>query len=102
MRVHGVHLLVFTSCNNLLSLSYIFPPLLPLSLLFSPSGLSVAPFLSFEWSLPSESGQYELLMEQQPRSHHRAHYETEGSRGAVKTPKGGHPEVQVALHYATL
>ncbi|AWP02483.1 putative nuclear factor of activated T-cells cytoplasmic 2-like [Scophthalmus maximus] len=65
------------------------------------SGLSVAPFLSFEWSLPSESGQYELLMEQQPRSHHRAHYETEGSRGAVKTPKGGHPEVQLRGYQGT-
>ena len=31
----------------------------------------------------------------QPKSHHRAHYETEGSRGAVKAPSGGHPVVQV-------
>lgn len=61
----------------------------------SLSGLSVAPLPSLEWGLPSQSGQYELLIQQQPRSHHRAHYETEGSRGAVKTPNGGHPEVQV-------
>uniref|UniRef100_A0A3Q0S484 RHD domain-containing protein n=1 Tax=Amphilophus citrinellus TaxID=61819 RepID=A0A3Q0S484_AMPCI len=58
-------------------------------------GLPLAPLPSLEWSLPSQSGQYELLIQQQPRSHHRAHYETEGSRGAVKTPNGGHPEVQV-------
>ncbi|XP_044206090.1 nuclear factor of activated T-cells, cytoplasmic 2-like [Thunnus albacares] len=59
------------------------------------SALSVTPFPSLEWPLPSQSGQYELLIQQQPRSHHRAHYETEGSRGAVKTPNGGHPEVQL-------
>lgn len=55
----------------------------------------MAPLPSLEWSLPSQSGQYELQIQHQPRSHHRAQYETEGSRGAVKTPKGGHPEVQV-------
>lgn len=61
----------------------------------SSSGLALATLPSLEWSFPSEMGQYELLIQQQPRSHHRAHYETEGSRGAVKTPNGGHPEVQV-------
>ncbi|XP_005807618.2 nuclear factor of activated T-cells, cytoplasmic 2 [Xiphophorus maculatus] len=65
------------------------------------SGLSVAPLPSLEWSLPSQSGQYELLIQQQPRSHHRAHYETEGSRGAVKTPNGGHPEVQLRGYQGT-
>lgn len=60
-----------------------------------PSALSMAPLPSLEWPLPSQSGPYDLLIQQQPRSHHRAQYETEGSRGAVKTPKGGHPEVQV-------
>lgn len=59
------------------------------------SGLPLASFPSLEWPIPSKSGQYELFIQQQPRSHHRAHYETEGSRGAVKTPNGGHPEVQV-------
>lgn len=59
------------------------------------SSIPVAPLPSLEWALPSQSGQYELLIQQQPRSHHRAHYETEGSRGAVKTPIGGHPEVQL-------
>ncbi|XP_038149093.1 nuclear factor of activated T-cells, cytoplasmic 2-like [Cyprinodon tularosa] len=65
------------------------------------SGLSVAPLPSLEWALPSQSGQYELLIQQQPRSHHRAHYETEGSRGAVKTPNGGHPEVQLVGYQGT-
>lgn len=31
----------------------------------------------------------------QPRPHHRAHYETEGSRGAVKAAPTGHPLVKV-------
>ncbi|XP_005943298.1 nuclear factor of activated T-cells, cytoplasmic 2 [Haplochromis burtoni] len=65
------------------------------------SGLALAPLPSLEWSLPSQTGQYELLIQQQPRSHHRAHYETEGSRGAVKTPNGGHPEVQLRGYQGT-
>lgn len=64
-----------------------------------PSGLPVAPLPSLEWPLPSQCGQYELLIQQQPKSHHRAHYETEGSRGAIKTSNGGHPEVQVLLFF---
>ncbi|XP_075953026.1 nuclear factor of activated T-cells, cytoplasmic 2 [Anarhichas minor] len=64
-------------------------------------GLSLAPLPSLEWPLPSQSGQYELLIQQEPRSHHRAHYETEGSRGAVKTPNGGHPEVQLRGYQGT-
>ncbi|XP_033826077.1 nuclear factor of activated T-cells, cytoplasmic 2 isoform X2 [Periophthalmus magnuspinnatus] len=48
-----------------------------------------------EWPLPSRTDQYELHIEVQPRPHHRAHYETEGSRGAVKAPTGGHPVVQL-------
>lgn len=31
----------------------------------------------------------------QPKTHHRAHYETEGSRGAVKASTGGHPVVKL-------
>ncbi|XP_077430500.1 nuclear factor of activated T-cells, cytoplasmic 2 [Vanacampus margaritifer] len=58
-------------------------------------GLSLAPLPSLDWPLPSQSSQYELVIKSQPRSHHRAHYETEGSRGPVKTPNGGHPEVQL-------
>ncbi|XP_078275462.1 nuclear factor of activated T-cells, cytoplasmic 2 [Rhinoraja longicauda] len=48
-----------------------------------------------EWHLPSLTEQYELQIEVQPKPHHRAHYETEGSRGAVKAQSGGHPIVQL-------
>jgi len=48
-----------------------------------------------DWPLPSQFDQYELRMEVQPRPHHRAHYETEGSRGAVKAAPAGHPVVKV-------
>ncbi|XP_034389468.1 nuclear factor of activated T-cells, cytoplasmic 2 [Cyclopterus lumpus] len=64
-------------------------------------GLCAAPLPSLEWPLPGQSAQYELLIQQEPRSHHRAHYETEGSRGAVKTPNGGHPEVQLRGYQGT-
>ncbi|KAM9308802.1 nuclear factor of activated T-cells, cytoplasmic 1 [Gastrophryne carolinensis] len=50
---------------------------------------------ALDWHLPSQSGPYELRIEVQPKSHHRAHYETEGSRGAVKASTGGHPIVQL-------
>lgn len=45
--------------------------------------------------MPSQYEQLELRIEVQPRAHHRAHYETEGSRGAVKAAPGGHPVVKV-------
>lgn len=61
------------------------------ALLFSSSPSLPA----LDWQLPSHSGPYELRIEVQPKSHHRAHYETEGSRGAVKASAGGHPSVQV-------
>ncbi|KAM3620744.1 uncharacterized protein V6R79_001375 [Siganus canaliculatus] len=64
-------------------------------------GLPVAPLPPLEWPLPSQSAQYELIIQQQPKSHHRAHYETEGSRGAVKTSNGGHPEVQLRGYQGT-
>ncbi|XP_053121521.1 nuclear factor of activated T-cells, cytoplasmic 4 isoform X2 [Hemicordylus capensis] len=48
-----------------------------------------------DWPLPSQFEQYELKIEVQPRTHHRAHYETEGSRGAVKATPGGHPVVKL-------
>ncbi|XP_076011534.1 nuclear factor of activated T-cells, cytoplasmic 3 [Genypterus blacodes] len=48
-----------------------------------------------DWPLPSQFGQYELKIELQPKAHHRAHYETEGSRGAVKASSGGHPVVKL-------
>ncbi|XP_056598033.1 nuclear factor of activated T-cells, cytoplasmic 1 [Triplophysa dalaica] len=50
---------------------------------------------ALDWQLPSSSGPYSLQIEVQPKSHHRAHYETEGSRGAVKALAGGHPVVQL-------
>lgn len=69
---------------------------------FSLSGLSlpslpVQSLPPLEWPLSSQSGSYELRIEVQPKPHHRAHYETEGSRGAVKAPTGGHPVVQVRV-----
>ncbi|XP_057193967.1 nuclear factor of activated T-cells, cytoplasmic 2 isoform X1 [Triplophysa rosa] len=50
---------------------------------------------ALDWSLPGRTEQYELRVEVQPRQHHRAHYETEGSRGAVKASSSGHPVVQL-------
>ncbi|XP_033822390.1 nuclear factor of activated T-cells, cytoplasmic 2-like [Periophthalmus magnuspinnatus] len=63
--------------------------------------VSMAPLPSLEWQLPSELGQYKLEILQHPRAFHRAHYETEGSRGAVKTATGGHPEVQLFGYYGS-
>nr|XP_020661366.1 nuclear factor of activated T-cells, cytoplasmic 3 [Pogona vitticeps] len=48
-----------------------------------------------DWPLPTQYGQCELKIEVQPKTHHRAHYETEGSRGAVKASTGGHPVVKL-------
>lgn len=48
-----------------------------------------------DWPLPPQFDQYELRIDVQPRPHHRAHYETEGSRGAVKAAPTGHPVVKV-------
>ncbi|KAM9322217.1 nuclear factor of activated T-cells, cytoplasmic 4 isoform 2-T2 [Pholidichthys leucotaenia] len=48
-----------------------------------------------DWPLPSQYDQYELRIEVQPRPHHRAHYETEGSRGAVKAAPTGHPIIKL-------
>ncbi|KAI5608995.1 nuclear factor of activated T-cells, cytoplasmic 4 [Silurus asotus] len=48
-----------------------------------------------DWPLPCQFDQYELRIDVQPRPHHRAHYETEGSRGAVKASPGGHPVVKL-------
>uniref|UniRef100_A0A668A6D9 RHD domain-containing protein n=1 Tax=Myripristis murdjan TaxID=586833 RepID=A0A668A6D9_9TELE len=77
------------------------PTSAPLTLSPGKASLSMAPLPSLEWTLPSQSSQYDLLIQEQPRSHHRAHYETEGSRGAVKTPLGGHPEVQLLGYQGT-
>ncbi|XP_034736124.1 nuclear factor of activated T-cells, cytoplasmic 3-like [Etheostoma cragini] len=48
-----------------------------------------------DWPLPNQFDQFELKVEVQPRSYHRAHYETEGSRGSIKAPNGGHPVVKL-------
>lgn len=57
--------------------------------------MSLASLPALDCPLPSSTEQYKLNIEVQPRQHHRAHYETEGSRGAVKAVSGGHPVVQV-------
>ncbi|XP_062245067.1 nuclear factor of activated T-cells, cytoplasmic 3-like [Platichthys flesus] len=49
-----------------------------------------------DWPLPSQYDQCELRMEVQPKSYHRAHYETEGSRGSIKASTGGHPVVKLS------
>ncbi|XP_030067772.1 nuclear factor of activated T-cells, cytoplasmic 1 isoform X2 [Microcaecilia unicolor] len=61
----------------------------------SPTSYMSPTLPALDWQLPSHSGPYELRLEVQPKSHHRAHYETEGSRGAVKASAGGHPIVQL-------
>uniref|UniRef100_A0A480NI58 Nuclear factor of activated T-cells, cytoplasmic 1 n=3 Tax=Sus scrofa TaxID=9823 RepID=A0A480NI58_PIG len=61
----------------------------------SPTPYASPSLPALDWQLPSHSGPYELRIEVQPKSHHRAHYETEGSRGAVKASAGGHPSVQL-------
>uniref|UniRef100_A0A3B4WIA7 Nuclear factor of activated T cells 3b n=1 Tax=Seriola lalandi dorsalis TaxID=1841481 RepID=A0A3B4WIA7_SERLL len=48
-----------------------------------------------DWPLPSQYDQCELKLEVQPKSYHRAHYETEGSRGSIKSAAGGHPVVKL-------
>ncbi|XP_023811338.2 nuclear factor of activated T-cells, cytoplasmic 3-like [Oryzias latipes] len=49
-----------------------------------------------DFPLPSHYEQMELKLEVQPRSYHRAHYETEGSRGSIKAATGGHPVVTLS------
>uniref|UniRef100_A0A452TDK8 Nuclear factor of activated T cells 1 n=1 Tax=Ursus maritimus TaxID=29073 RepID=A0A452TDK8_URSMA len=61
----------------------------------SPTSYTSPSLPALDWQLPSRSGPYELRIEVQPKPHHRAHYETEGSRGAVKASAGGHPSVQL-------
>ncbi|XP_037306881.2 nuclear factor of activated T-cells, cytoplasmic 3-like isoform X1 [Pungitius pungitius] len=48
-----------------------------------------------DWPLPDQYEQCELKVEVQPRSFHRAHYETEGSRGSIKAATSGHPVVKL-------
>ncbi|XP_077373969.1 nuclear factor of activated T-cells, cytoplasmic 3-like isoform X1 [Festucalex cinctus] len=49
-----------------------------------------------DFPLPSVFGPNRLSVEAEPRPYHRAHYETEGSRGAVKASDGGHPRVKLS------
>nr|XP_020474677.1 nuclear factor of activated T-cells, cytoplasmic 2 isoform X2 [Monopterus albus] len=74
---------------------FVMPPLWPKPLVSSICSIPVASLPPLEWPIPSRTDQYELHIEVQPKPHHRAHYETEGSRGAVKAPTGGHPVVQL-------
>ncbi|KAG8002966.1 Nuclear factor of activated T-cells, partial [Nibea albiflora] len=74
---------------------FVIPPIWPKPLVSSICSIPVASLPPLEWPIPRRTDQYELHIEVQPKPHHRAHYETEGSRGAVKAPTGGHPVVQV-------
>ncbi|XP_059190881.1 nuclear factor of activated T-cells, cytoplasmic 3-like [Centropristis striata] len=48
-----------------------------------------------DWPLPNQFDQCELKVEVQPKSYHRAHYETEGSRGSIKAATTGHPVIKL-------
>ncbi|CAN9515627.1 unnamed protein product [Ophioblennius macclurei] len=74
---------------------FVIPPIWPKPLVSSICSIPVASLPPLEWPVPCRTDQYELRIEVQPKPHHRAHYETEGSRGAVKAPTGGHPVVQL-------
>ncbi|KAM9342121.1 nuclear factor of activated T-cells, cytoplasmic 2 isoform 2-T2 [Pholidichthys leucotaenia] len=74
---------------------FVIPPIWPKPLVSSICSIPVASLPPLEWPIHSRNDQYELSIEVQPKPHHRAHYETEGSRGAVKAPTGGHPVVQL-------
>ncbi|KAL4623735.1 nuclear factor of activated T-cells, cytoplasmic 2 isoform X1 [Arapaima gigas] len=74
---------------------FVIPPIWPKQLVPSYSSIPVSSLPPLEWPVPSCTDQYELHIEVQPKQHHRAHYETEGSRGAVKALNGGHPVVQL-------
>ncbi|KAM6977416.1 nuclear factor of activated T-cells, cytoplasmic 2 [Aplochiton taeniatus] len=74
---------------------FVMPPIWNKQLVSSICSVPVASLPSLEWPVPRRTDQYELHIEVQPKPHHRAHYETEGSRGAVKAPTGGHPVVQL-------
>ncbi|KAM9856234.1 nuclear factor of activated T-cells, cytoplasmic 2 [Aulostomus maculatus] len=74
---------------------FVIPPIWSKPLVSSICSIPVASLPPLEWPIPSHTDQYELHIEVQPKPHHRAHYETEGSRGAVKAHTGGHPVVQL-------
>ncbi|KAM3617243.1 uncharacterized protein V6R79_003792 [Siganus canaliculatus] len=74
---------------------FVIPQIWSKPLVSSVCSIPVASLPPLEWPIPHRTDQYELHIEVQPKPHHRAHYETEGSRGAVKAPTGGHPVVQL-------
>ncbi|KAG9339228.1 hypothetical protein JZ751_023923 [Albula glossodonta] len=74
---------------------FVIPPMWTKPLVPGICSIPMASVPPLEWPLPRRTEQYELNIEVQPKPHHRAHYETEGSRGAVKAPTGGHPVVQL-------
>ncbi|KAL6119472.1 nfatc2 [Pungitius sinensis] len=74
---------------------FVIPQIWSKPLVSSICSVPVASLPPLEWPMPRRTDQYELHVEVQPKPHHRAHYETEGSRGAVKAPTGGHPIVQL-------
>ncbi|KAM6982098.1 nuclear factor of activated T-cells, cytoplasmic 2 isoform 2-T2 [Tautogolabrus adspersus] len=74
---------------------FVIPQIWSKPLISSICSIPVAALPPLEWPIPRRTDQYELHIEVQPKPHHRAHYETEGSRGAVKAPTGGHPVVQL-------
>ncbi|KAL1020605.1 hypothetical protein UPYG_G00002330 [Umbra pygmaea] len=74
---------------------FVIPPPWTKQLVSNLCSIPVPSLPPLEWPVPSRTDQYELHIELQPKPHHRAHYETEGSRGAVKAPTGGHPVVQL-------
>ncbi|XP_010873459.1 nuclear factor of activated T-cells, cytoplasmic 2 isoform X2 [Esox lucius] len=74
---------------------FVLPPNWTKQLMPNLCSIPVSSLPPLEWPVPSRTDQYELHIDVQPKPHHRAHYETEGSRGAVKAPTGGHPVVQL-------
>ncbi|KAI7794488.1 nuclear factor of activated T-cells, cytoplasmic 2 isoform X2 [Triplophysa rosa] len=74
---------------------FVIPQIWPKQLVPGICSIPVTSLPPLEWPLPKRTDQYELHIEVQPKPHHRAHYETEGSRGAVKAPTGSHPVVQL-------
>ncbi|CAJ1084463.1 nuclear factor of activated T-cells%2C cytoplasmic 2 isoform X6 [Xyrichtys novacula] len=74
---------------------FVIPPIWSKPLVSSICSIPVASLPPLEWPIPCRTDQYELRIDVQPKPHHRAHYETEGSRGAVKAPTGGHPVIQL-------
>ncbi|XP_061127369.1 nuclear factor of activated T-cells, cytoplasmic 2 isoform X2 [Syngnathus typhle] len=74
---------------------FVIPPIWSKPLVSSICSIPLASLPPLEWPMLSRTDHYELHIEVQPKPHHRAHYETEGSRGAVKAHTGGHPVVQL-------